>query len=451
MLRTVTRSFRANTKYSALEISPNSPTPFFLPEFMMAPERATKRVRCSIPAVLMRAGTSKGLFIHRHHLPNSESEWAGPLLAAMGSQGSDARQIDGIGGATSTTSKVAVISPSSRPGIDVDYTFVQVAVGQENVDLSGNCGNMCSGVGPFALQEGLVHANPGDRSLDVRIFNTNTSRVVVDTVEVDDNGSFEEDGDFAIPGVKGTGSEVKVAFVEPAGSMTGKLFPTGKRSESILVQERHESPFTVKATLIDAANPFIVVDESSLPSFLKNSNKDTPGYLKHMESIRRAGAVLMGLASNTEEAGKVRGTPKLALVSPPQSTTKDALSIHVLAFSMGKPHPSLQLTGAACLASAVCIRGTVAQRLASDPKDQSTWEILTPERTPSPLSEVNEDQESHSQLKKQNVSISHSSGSIDVEVSTLSSGDDVVVERCAVSRTARRLFEGTVYYYQKAN
>jgi len=156
-------------KLSTFQIPVLSQTPFIrlptgLPEDM-ACERAHKRVRRSLPAVLMRAGTSKGLFIHRHDLPASEADWAGPLLAAMGSQGSDARQIDGVGGATSTTSKVAVISPSSRPGVDVDYTFVQVAVGQEVVDLSGNCGNMCSGVGPFALQEGLVRAIPGERTV----------------------------------------------------------------------------------------------------------------------------------------------------------------------------------------------------------------------------------------------------------------------------------------------
>lgn len=133
--------------------------------YPMACERAPRRVRSSVPAVLMRAGTSKGLFIHRHDLPTSEAKWAGPLLAAMGSQGSDARQIDGVGGATSTTSKVAVISPSTRKGVDVDYTFVQVAVGQEVVDFSGNCGNMCAGVGPFALQEGLVRATHGERNV----------------------------------------------------------------------------------------------------------------------------------------------------------------------------------------------------------------------------------------------------------------------------------------------
>jgi len=168
MLRTLARSFRIDTqKPSTIDtISVPQRLPFNIPDFTMTNDLHPRRTRNSLPAVLMRAGTSKGLFIHRHHLPASEAAWAGPLLAAMGSQGSDARQIDGVGGATSTTSKVAVVSPSSRAGVDVDYTFVQVAVGQAAVDLSGNCGNMCSGVGPFALQEGLVRASPGNRTVN---------------------------------------------------------------------------------------------------------------------------------------------------------------------------------------------------------------------------------------------------------------------------------------------
>jgi 2-methylaconitate cis-trans-isomerase PrpF len=167
MLLSLVRLLRTEPfKLSAIQtlVHPQLP-PFRMPEFMMAREHVEKKTRHSLPAVLMRAGTSKGLFIHRHHLPSKKSAWISPLLAVMGSQNSDARQIDGVGGATSTTSKVAVISPSSRPGVDVDYTFVQVAVGQESVDFSGNCGNMCSGVGPFALQEGLVHARPGERTV----------------------------------------------------------------------------------------------------------------------------------------------------------------------------------------------------------------------------------------------------------------------------------------------
>ncbi|KAH6840260.1 PrpF protein [Alternaria alternata] len=397
----------------------------------------------------MRAGTSKGLFIHRHDLPASQSAWARPLLAAMGSQGSDARQIDGVGGATSTTSKVAVVSPSARMGVDVDYTFVQVAVGQETVDFSGNCGNMCAGVGPFALQEGLVRARPGEKTLDVRIFNTNTSRLIVDTVQVDEDGSFSEDGDYAISGVKGTGSEIKVAFVDPAGSMAGALFPTGRRRDTIHVKEQDGNRFSVKATLIDAANPFVLVDERTLPPYLKTASKDTAGYLRHMESIRCAGAVMMGLAPDIDAAAKVRGTPKLAIVSSPRldhHSRRKGPDIHVQAFSMGKPHPSLQLTGAACLASAVCIEGTVAHGVAAESKGQSSWRTHSPERAASPCSDSDE---SSSGLlpSPRTVRLSHSSGSIAVDVLATSSESSAFVDRCIVSRTARRLFEGKVYYY----
>ncbi|KAL1653909.1 hypothetical protein SLS61_003694 [Didymella pomorum] len=434
-----------------------------------------------LPAALMRAGTSKGLFIHRHQLPASESQWAGPLLAAMGSQNSDARQIDGIGGATSTTSKVAVVSPSSRSDIDVDYTFVQVAVGQQAVDFSGNCGNMCAGVGLFAVQEGLARPASGERSVDVRIFNTNTSRVIVDTVQVDDDGFPLEDGDYVIPGVKGTGSEIKVAFVDPAGSMTGKLFPTSRRNETITVKERNGTTFSVKASLIDAANPFVLVDASTLPAYLQTAKRDSSGYLEHMESIRRVGAVAMGLASSTEAAAKVRGTPKLALLSPAPAesarTEDDGLSIQVLAFSMGKPHPSLQLTGAACLAAAVCIEGTVAHSISSPShstsKDRALADALSrrlttsehlptppsssgqPTREGSPASDGSEDgtsvastPPSELQASERKVRIFHASGGIDVGVVAASSDDWAVVDRCSVSRTARRIFDGVVYYYQ---
>lgn len=429
-----------------------------------------KRVRCSLPATLMRAGTSKGLFIHRHHLPADEAQWAGPLLAAMGSQNSDTRQIDGIGGATSTTSKVAVISPSSRPGIDVDYTFVQIAVGSDAVDFSGNCGNMCSGVGLFAAQEGLARPQEGEQSVHVRIFNTNTSRVIIDTVAISQDGIPLEDGDYSIPGVKGTGSEIKVAFVDPAGSMTDKLFPTGRRTETLTVKERNGTCFSVKATLIDAANPFVLVDAATLPPYLMPAKKDSPGYLEHMESIRRVSAVMMGLARNTEEAAKVRGTPKLALLSsvPADKATKDdTLAVHVLAFSMGKPHPSLQLTGAACLASAVCIGGTIAHRIASsDVRSNKIVDALarTSAQETSPQVAADADSPADSATPSEsststppseilaseprNVRIFHSSGAIDVGVVAASGEDWATVERCVVSRTARRIFDGTVYYYQ---
>lgn len=264
---------------------------------------------------------------------------------------------------------------------------------------------------------------------------------------MDEDGSFEEDGDYSIPGVKGTGSEIKVSFVDPAGSMTGKLFPTGRRTDTLTVKERNGHCFSVKVTLIDAANPFVVVDSSTLPAYLKTCSKDSSGYLEHMESIRREGAVMMGLASSIDAAAKVRGTPKLAIVSPPTTEsipTDDVLSVHVLAFSMGKPHPSLQLTGAACLASATVIDGTVVHRAAS----MHSWQPPTPERSPSPMSEDDLSPAEQLQPDKKKVRISHSSGAIEVEVTAASSSTFAVVDRCTVSRTARRLFEGKVWYYQ---
>lgn len=233
--------------------------------------------------------------------------------------------------------------------------------------------------------------------------------------------------------------------------MTGKLFPTGQRTDVITINERNGSCFSVRATLIDAANPFVVVDASTLPSYLKTCANDSSGYLEHMESIRRAGAVMMGLASSTAAAAKVRGTPKLALVSPAPCAkepddilTSGVASIHVLAFSMGKPHPSLQLTGAACLASAACIEGTVVHRVAST---RAPWDSLTPERSPSPGSDDSSGCLSL-EAEEKTVRIFHSSGSIEVGVVAASSEAFAVVERCVVSRTARRLFEGKVYYYQ---
>ncbi|OLN87433.1 putative isomerase YraM [Colletotrichum chlorophyti] len=303
----------------------------------VTPAATKRRVRHSLPAVLMRAGTSKGLFVHRSHLPSSQDEWATPLLAAMGSRYNDARQIDGVGGGSSVTSKVAVVAPSTRPGVDVEYTFVQVAVGSETIDLSGNCGNICSGVGPFAVQEGLVTPMPGARKIDVRIFNTNTSKLIVETVHLNEDGSVQEDGDCRIPGVKDSGSEIKVAFVNPVGSMTGKLFPSGKRSEKIIVEEFVGlGDFAVDVTLIDSANPFVLVDAESLPVPLQGQPADSPLAIGVAEAIRKQGAVRMGLASTIEAAGLVRGTPKIAYLSRPSSggAGKDGADIQVQAYSM---------------------------------------------------------------------------------------------------------------------
>ncbi|OHW93786.1 methylitaconate delta2-delta3-isomerase [Colletotrichum incanum] len=420
----------------------------------ITPSASKRRVRHSLPAVLMRAGTSKGLFIHRSHLPQSQDEWATPLLAAMGSRYNDARQIDGVGGGSSVTSKVAVVAPSSRPGVDVEYTFVQVAVGSENVDLSGNCGNICSGVGPFAVQERLVTPMPGARSVDVKIFNTNTSKLIVETVYVDEDGNVEEDGDCLIPGVKGSGSEIKVAFVEPVGSMTGKLFPSGERSERIVVEEVVAlGDFAVEVTLIDSANPFVFVNSQSLPAPLRAQPADSPLALEVAEAIRRRGAVRMGLASTIEAAGQVRGTPKIAYLSRPSNgeAAKEAADIQAQAYSMGKPHPSLQLTGGVTLASAAITQGTVAHHIVCNEPNPQTEGIPTPRRTPSPaeggVKLPTGDMLGGSLNAGRTVRIQHGSGIMDVEVWTHEGEEGAAVDRCVVTRTARRLFEGNVLYY----
>ncbi|KAJ3455941.1 hypothetical protein MRS44_017423 [Fusarium solani] len=408
-------------------------------------EQGPSLVRHSLPCVLMRAGTSKGLFLHRSDLPKNQTEWPSHLISALGSRNNDPRQVDGVGGGTSTTSKVAVVSPSTRPDTDVDFTFVQVAVGKESVDFSGTCGNMSSGVGPFSVQEGLVKPQPGQTEVHVRIFNTNTERIVVETLELDETGQYNEDGNYTIPGVKSPGSEVKCSFVDPAGSMTGSLFPSGQRQQTLSISScpaiAHLEPFSVRVTLIDAANPFVLVDSSSISTIL--NTLPSPEARHHLvELIRLHGAVAMSLAPSLKAAAQTRGTPKIALLrSPACRTDKDTKNadIRVLSYSMGLPHPSLQLTGAVCLGAAVSIKGTIAADLAAR---ESSDEPLppTPECTPPP--DIMGVQEMDDYTR--HVLIEHSKGTVAVEV--VRRGDEEVAS-CAVSRTARRLFEGRVIYY----
>lgn len=378
----------------------------------------------------------------------------------MGSKHNDARQVDGVGGGTSVTSKVAVVAPSSRPGVDVEYTFVQVAVGSENVDLSGNCGNICSGVGPFAVQEGLVAPMPGAPAVNVRIFNTNTSKLIIETVRIDEDGNVEEDGDCLIPGVKGPGSEIKVAFVEPVGSMTGRLFPSGKRSERMVVEEVPAlGDLVVDVTLIDSANPFVLVDARTLPATVRSQPADSALSLQVAESIRKQGAVRMGLAASQDEAGRIKGTPKVAFLSPPSDNglAKCGLAdVQVQAYSMGKPHPSLQLTGGVTIASAVITEGTVAHRVTGRNSSYPAEGLPTPQRTPSPAGQVDGvllvggvsvGSGVSEKEPGQTIRIQHGSGVMEVEVHARHGDEGRVVERCTVTRTARRLMEGNVFYY----
>ncbi|KAF4537729.1 Methylitaconate delta2-delta3-isomerase [Lasiodiplodia theobromae] len=366
-------------------------------------------------------------------------DWTVPLLAAMGSAAGDPRQIDGIGGATSTTSKVAVVAKSTVPGIDVEYTFGQVGVGKTTVDFSGNCGNMAAGVGPFALDEGMVRVERGKKKVDIRILNTNTSRILVTTVDVDELGQYKEDGDFKMDGVKGTGSMVRVAFLKPSGSMTGSFLPTGNPTDVIHLEGQDLS---VMASLVDAANPFIFIDASTLPQKFMSQDPHSVEFLRVIENIRRVGAVMMGLSADTKAAAVTQGTPKVAIVSAvplwnsrDESTTAD---LHVAAFSMGKLHPSLQLTGAVCLGAAAVTSGTVPNRV------MSAAALPTPERTPSPGPHISNDMP---KVEKKTVRIGHARGLLAVEVEHVSGARGTEIKSAVVLRTARRLFEGNVLFY----
>ncbi|CAI7662567.1 unnamed protein product [Penicillium pancosmium] len=352
----------------------------------------------------------------------------------MGSAGANARQIDGVGGATSTTSKVAVVASSQRPGIDVEYTFVQVAPDQAKIDMTGNCGNIASGVGPFALDENMVRAAPGKEEIDIRILNTNTGQTIVETIQVTPDGRFREDGECRIPGVYGTSSPIKVAFMDPAGSMTGRMFPSGQQQENLTVWSRSLGKFEVRVSLVDAANPFVFVDASSIcikdhPSW---PDPDDTSFLSVVEDIRRAGAVQFGLAPDLETAGQVRGTPKIAFLSAAEHD--DDADIQVLAFTMGKPHGSLQLTGAVCLGAAMSIHGTVAWHLASAKRN---------DRVPKHGMSVG----GHDIASPLPMGIRHPAGVIQAEtILRMEKDGQVHVDKVAVFRTARRLFEGNVFY-----
>ncbi|KAJ5939303.1 hypothetical protein N7466_002437 [Penicillium verhagenii] len=388
--------------------------------------------RHSLPAVWMRSGTSKGLFIHQKHLPESIDRWAPILLSAMGSSNGNGKQIDGVGGATSTTSKVAVVAKSQRENIDVEYTFIQVAPDQAIVDMTGNCGNIASGVAPFALDEGLVKSKPGQTEVDVRIFNTNTGQTLVETIQTS-GGSFREDGNCHIPGVEGTSSPIKVAFLNPGGSMTGKMFPSGKPQETLTVHSRTAGVFQVLVSLVDAANPFVLVDSRSLKI---NGHAQWPDatdaeFVSVAEDIRREGAVRFGLAADVEKASLVRGTPKIAFLSSPADESSD---LDVLSFTMGKPHASLQLTGAVCIGAAMAIYGTVPWHLANGARM---------EKVPKHGMEI----EGRKIANAVPVGIRHPAGVIRAEtVLGLDGKGNIDVKHVAVVRTARRLFEGKVFY-----
>ena len=316
-----------------------------------------------IPCVIMRAGTSKGIFLHEKDLPADKEERDQTLLKIFGSP--DVRQIDGLGGADPLTSKVAIIAPSEKPGIDVNYTFGQVSITQPLIDYSGNCGNISSGVGPFAIDEGLVEAV--EPITTVRIYNTNTGKVLVAEVPVKD-GKAMVDGDYSIDGVPGTGAKIMMDFAGTAGAVTGKILPTGKPKDIFDIPGLCK----IEVSIVDVANPVVFVKASALgltgietPAEI-DSNKEM---LDLLECIRAKAAVRIGMAKSEEEATqKSPAFPMLAFVSPAQDyrdyTTgkmirkQDVDLVSRLMF-MQVMHKTYAGTGTTCTGAAAKIPGTM--------------------------------------------------------------------------------------------
>ena len=316
-----------------------------------------------IRAAIIRGGTSKGVYLLANELPQDPGARDRVILSIFGSP--DPRQINGLGGADPLTSKVAIIAPSRHEGADVDYTFGYVGIEEAVVDYDGNCGNISQGVGPFAVDEGLVPVT--EPITKVRIFNTNTKKVIEAAVPVKDGKALAE-GDFFVNGVPGTGAKIVLNFVNSGGSRTGKLLPTG----NVVDKLRLEDGRSLKVSLVDAANPAVFVQAADIGFSGKELPKDTatnPQILKIMEEIRVKAAVMMKLVPAPEKVSPA--VPKVAFVAPPQdyetSAGKTILASDCDLLARTKAlavmHKAYAVTGGICVGAAALMEGTVVNEV----------------------------------------------------------------------------------------
>jgi len=332
-----------------------------------------------LPATYMRGGTSKGVFLLAASLPAAAR--ADPalrdrlLLRMLGSPDPYGAQIDGLGGGTSSTSKVVLVERSARPGHDVDYLFGAVAIGQPLIDWSGNCGNLSAAVGPFAIAQGLVPA-PRDGMATVRIWQANIGRTIVAHVPMRD-GAVREQGDFELDGVAFPAAAIELDFLDPGGGDGGKdaaavpLLPTGQVVDTLSAPDGSR----IEATLINAGNPTVFVDAKAIGLSgleMQGDVNGNPALLDRLEALRAQATVAMGLADSAAEATRHRpATPKLCFVAPPadyraaDGRRVKAGDIDLLAriVSMGKLHHAMTGTGAVAIAAAASVPGTLVARL----------------------------------------------------------------------------------------
>ncbi|ALM51813.1 2-methylaconitate cis-trans isomerase PrpF [Halomonas huangheensis] len=327
-----------------------------------------------IPAIYMRGGTSKGVFLRVQDLPEAarvpgEARDA-LLMRIVGSPDPYAKHTDGMGGATSSTSKVVLLCESESPEHDVDYLFGQVSIDSPFVDWSGNCGNLSSAVGPCAIEMGIVPAEriPADGDAEVRIWQANIGKTIVARVPMA-NGQVQESGDFELDGVTFPAAEVGLSFMDPAAG-EGSMFPTGNVVDELEVPEQVAASGRIRATLINAGIPTIFVDAGDLGysgTELQDDINGDPTALARLETLRAHGALHMGLIKHLDEAVTRQHTPKVAFVAPARGYTAssgkqiaaDEVDLLVRAMSMGKLHHAMMGTAAVAIGVAAAVPGTL--------------------------------------------------------------------------------------------
>ncbi|MCG7403380.1 MULTISPECIES: 2-methylaconitate cis-trans isomerase PrpF [Caballeronia] len=381
-----------------------------------------------IAATYMRGGTSKGVFFRLNDLPEA-ARVPGPardalFLRVIGSPDPYGKQIDGMGGATSSTSKTVIVSKSARAGHDVDYLFGQVAIDKPFVDWSGNCGNLSAAVGPFAITSGLVDPDrvPDNGIAIVRIWQANIGKTIIAHVPMT-NGAVQETGDFELDGVTFPAAEVQLEFLDPAAEeegAEGAMFPTGN-----LVDDLHVPGVgTFKATMINAGIPTIFVNAEDIGykgTELQDAINGDDAALKRFETIRAYGALRMGLIKSLDEIAKRQHTPKIAFVARPAeyvaSSGKrigaDDVDVLVRAMSMGKLHHAMMGTAAVAIGTAAAIPGTLVNLAAGGGERQS-------------------------------VRFGHPSGTLRVGAEAVEANGEWQVKKAIMSRSARVLMEGRV-------
>ncbi|MGB8713367.1 MAG: 2-methylaconitate cis-trans isomerase PrpF [Onishia taeanensis] len=381
-----------------------------------------------IPATYMRGGTSKGVFFRLQDLPEAAHQPGEArdrlLLRVIGSPDPYQKQIDGMGGATSSTSKTVILSKSDSPEHDVDYLFGQVSIDKPFVDWSGNCGNLSAAVGPFAISNGLIDPAriPENGVVEVRIWQVNIGKTIVSRVPVTD-GQVQEVGDFELDGVTFPAAEVPVAFKDPADG-EGAIFPTGHLVDELEVPGDVVAGGRLQATMINAGIPTVFINASDLGysgSELQEAINGDPRALEKFESIRAHGALRMGLIKELGEAANRQHTPKVAFVAPPasyiassgKSVEADDIDLRVRALSMGKLHHAMMGTAAVAIASAAAIEGTLVNLAAGGGKRTA-------------------------------VTFGHPSGTLRVGAEASLVGGRWVIDQAVMSRSARVLMEGFV-------